>query len=352
MKDFLIIGHGLAGAILSHNLLEQGFTVEVLDQPSNNHSSSVAAGLYNPVTGRKMVKTWAADHLFPFLEPYYKKLEAQLGASFLRPIGIYRPFFSYEDQNDWDMKQSEESYKPFISKIHKKGIESYDLHDEYGGLQLAQSGYVKIPDLLEANKKSLVQENSYQEAYFNPDKLEKTNAGFNYMGNDYKAVIYCNGLRVLQTDHFGWLPMKGVKGEVLEAKTAHQPETILNRGVFILPTDHDTTRIGSNYQNQFEDLLPSKKGQQEILDKLQKLSRAKYEILNTVAGVRPATKDRRPIIGKHPEYEHIYVFNGFGSKGVSLIPYFAQQFTAFLKENQPLWDEVNVSRFYSSYDSQ
>ncbi len=76
--DFLLIGQGLAGTVLSYRLVNSGKRVHVIDQASNNHCSRVAAGLYNPLTGRKMVKTWNADEIFPEIEPFYAQLEKVL----------------------------------------------------------------------------------------------------------------------------------------------------------------------------------------------------------------------------------------------------------------------------------
>ena len=73
--DFLLIGQGLAGSALGYRLKKAGFKIKLLDQPDLNQSTKIAAGLYNPVTGRKMVKTWNADQLFPEIEPFYQELE-------------------------------------------------------------------------------------------------------------------------------------------------------------------------------------------------------------------------------------------------------------------------------------
>jgi hypothetical protein len=43
------------------------------------------------------------------------------------------------------------------------------------------------------------------------------------------------------------------------------------------------------------------------------------------------------------------VFNGLGSKGVSLAPYFAEQFVDFLVNKKELDPEVNINRFGSLY---
>ena len=67
IKNYTIIGQGLAGSILAYFLLKEGQNVQIFDNPSIPSSSKVAAGIYNPVTGKRLVKTWLADDIFPFL---------------------------------------------------------------------------------------------------------------------------------------------------------------------------------------------------------------------------------------------------------------------------------------------
>ena len=51
-----------------------------------------------------------------------------------------------------------------------------------------------------------------------------------------------------------------------------------------------------------------------------------YEIADHWAGIRPATKSRRPILAQHEQYRNLYILNGLGTKGSSLAPYFAKRF--------------------------
>ncbi len=61
--NYIIVGQGLAGSLLAHSLRKAGKSVLIVDSFKPNSSSRVAAGLINPVTGRRMVKTWQADTL-------------------------------------------------------------------------------------------------------------------------------------------------------------------------------------------------------------------------------------------------------------------------------------------------
>ena len=54
----------------------------IIDNNPSVSSSKVAAGLYNPITGRKMVKTWLADELFPNLSKFYQDLEKKIDTKF------------------------------------------------------------------------------------------------------------------------------------------------------------------------------------------------------------------------------------------------------------------------------
>lgn len=351
MYDYLIIGHGLAGAVLSQRLLERGKKVMVLDQPDKNCSSKVAAGIFNPITGRKMFKTWKADELFPELINFYPQLEERLNGKFFHPIGVYRPYFAIEDQNDWEAKKSDIKFDAFIDKTSTSKITSHDLQDPYGGLFLRQAGYVNIVKLLNANKKFLIDKGSYQETMFYEQDLNSHTDHFSFGDLKFKRIIFCNGIVANKSEWFSWLPFHPVKGEIMDIEMAKRPDTIYNRGVFILPFEDEHVRVGSTYQHHFEDMQPTETGQNELKEKLNGLLKEDYQVKGSRAGVRPATKDRRPFIGKHPDNEHIYIFNGFGSKGVSLIPHCSKLFTTHLLDGEALDQEVDISRYYSHYPS-
>jgi hypothetical protein len=64
-KPYLIVGQGLAGTILAHHFLEAQIPFEIWDaSPTYFTSSHAAGGIFNPVTGRKLEKTWLAEELF------------------------------------------------------------------------------------------------------------------------------------------------------------------------------------------------------------------------------------------------------------------------------------------------
>ena len=347
MLDYLIIGHGLAGAVLSQHLLEAGKKILVIDHSVENSASKVAAGLYNPITGRKMVKTWNADALFPTIEPFYSSLEKKLGSAFFHQLGIYRPFVNVEEQNEWQGKLAGAEYSKYVGQLFTRSRSELMLNDEHGGLQLKMAGYVDVKTLLAANKKYLSDRGICKESVFYVDRISKSGDCHSYDGLKFKKVIFCTGYSKLANRYFDWLPFSPVKGEVLKAEMEIEAKTILNRGIFILPEKENQCRIGATYN--WRDLTnePTEKGRNELEEKLKKLYSGSYMVKSGLAGIRPATKDRRPFIGIHPEQAHLGVFNGFGSKGVSLIPFYAQKFVDHLESGTPLDSEVDINRYFS-----
>jgi glycine/D-amino acid oxidase-like deaminating enzyme len=59
--DYLIIGQGVSGTFLSYYLQKEKKSFLVIDNNDNNTPSKIAAGIINPVTGRRMVTVWMAD---------------------------------------------------------------------------------------------------------------------------------------------------------------------------------------------------------------------------------------------------------------------------------------------------
>lgn len=351
MYDYLIVGHGLAGALLSQELIKRGKRLIVVDSNNKNAASKVAAGIYNPITGRKMRKTWMADQFFPMLSSYYTELEQVLNTRFFYDIGIYRPFFSIEQQNDWNANM--EKYEHFVSEVSSKRHSSGRFYDEFGGIYLKNAGYVDVKKLLESHENFLTDKGSYREALFHKDQLKVENGRVSYGGMGFDKVVFCSGAKQELLPHFDWLPFKPVKGEIFDFRLDIEIETIVNRGVFILPRGNGVYRVGATYDWKNLNEETTELGKFELLEKMNLLFNGKAELIGGIAGIRPATKDRRPFIGVHPQFEQLYIFNGFGSKGVSMIPYFSKKFADCLESNETIEKEVNISRYFSlNYDAQ
>lgn len=344
--DFLLIGQGLAGSVLSYHLLQSGASVRVINASRGRASASrVAAGLYNPITGRKMVKTWRADELFPYLESFYPALEQRLGASFFHPLPIYRPFVSAQEQNEWAVQADNTTFAPYVRQVALRSRYGRYVHDERGGLLLRQSGYVDVPALLRAYRTWLRRQELYEEAVFDPAQLVIGERHVRYGKWQAPRIVFCDGARGAHSSFFDWLPFRPVKGEIMRIKTAEELPIVFNRGVFVIPQGQ-YSKVGSTYDHHDLSEHPTDRGRQTLQKKLDQLLTLDYEVTEQWAGVRPATQDRRPLIGTHPEHEPLAVFNGFGSKGVSLIPFFAQHFVHCLSNNQAVDETVNIRRFY------
>ena len=126
-------------------------------------------------------------------------------------------------------------------------------------------------------------------------------------------------------------------------------EEIINRGIFIIPIGVNRFRIGSTYDNNDLSWNTTESGRKKLEEQMSRLVKVPFRVLNHYAGVRPASADRRPILGEHPVHETICIFNGLGTKGVSLAPYYAGQLTNHLKGSSELEKEVNINRYFSLY---
>ncbi len=345
--DYIIIGQGLAGSAVAIQLLKRNKRILVVDQPSKNTSSRIAAGLFNPITGKKMVKTWLADKLFPCLYTHYLQVEALSGKKFFHPMPLYRPFLSIEEQNEWMARSAEADFAPYIENIFTQSQFSY-MNDHFGGLLLKQSGYVDTTSYINAVR-SLIQRNA---VFLMEDAAESNislgQSGIRYKNYEADRIIFCNGVHA--TGSFDWLPVRPLKGETIRIETSQTDELIINRGVYIVPSGtRGEWRVGATYN--FHDDSPGVTGQSrvELVEKMKQLVNFPFNIVEQEWGMRPTTPDRRPLLGRHPELKAVFSFNGLGTKGVSLAPYFSEVLIDSIENEQPLNKVVDIERYKSLY---
>jgi glycine oxidase len=344
--DFLIVGQGLAGSAAAMQLCRRGYKILVLDDPSKNTSSIIAAGLFNPVTGRNMVKTWLADEIFPCLHEYYREAERLTKAIFYYPMPLYRPFATIEEQNEWMSRSVDKTYQNYIAHISAFSAFNGKVNDPLGGVTLKQTGYLDTPKYLEAVRGYLVSLGAFRAQIFVEDKLDIHENFVRYDQITAHKIIFCQGIQNLSNRWFNNLPVKSLKGEVLTVQCDWKKDVILNRGVYMVPgTSAHEWRVGATYN--LKDTLPgiTPSARHELTEKLDDLIHVPYTITGQQWGLRPTTPDRKPLIGAHPKYSSLIVFNGLGTKGVSLAPYFSEVLVRTMENKGTINKEADVTRY-------
>jgi len=347
--DYLVVGQGLAGTVFCEHILKSGKTVLVVDDPKLSNSSKVAAGLYNPITGRKLVKTWNCDPLFEYLVPFYRSLEDKLGQNFLVEMPIYRPFPSTEVLNEWMGKSAEAGYASYVKEIKSTPGFTADIRNDYGGLLLNNSGYVDTDKLIRYYREFLETEGLILNEKFDHTQLIIKNGGTRYKGVDAKRIVFTDGRSVEENPYFQWLPLRPVKGELLYIRTSAVFGVIYNKGVFVIPLSDGICKVGATYDNKNLEETITSEAKDELVNKLKELVKFDFEVIDQKVGIRPATKDRKPFVGRHPRFHNLVIFNGLGAKGVSLAPFYAKQLLAHLEQGDELDKEVNIERFFSLF---
>ena len=346
--NYIIIGQGIAGTVLAHTLLSEGKSVFIIDENITDSTSFIAAGLYNPVVFKRLVKSWMADELIPFMDIFYKEAEQLLKESFYYKKEIVKLFADEAERAFW-LKKSNEEVGMYLSKTVDPHFLNEVIENPNGASAVKSAGNLDTKKFLTAFRNYFKEKNCLLEEKFDAGDLSVSENAVSYHNIDATKLIFCDGFKATANPYFNWLPFKLTKGELLTIKlkgAATIPlDKVINKGVFILPTGNQSYKVGATYE--WEDLSnqPTEKGKEELMDKLKKVLKVPFEITDHQAGIRPTVQDRRPLIGLHPQHPALAIFNGMGTKGVMLAPYFAKQFSLFLNQGKPLPEEVNCNRF-------
>ncbi|MBL7859040.1 MAG: FAD-binding oxidoreductase [Cyclobacteriaceae bacterium] len=345
--DYIIIGQGLAGSAVAVQLLRRGKKILVIDQPAKNNSSRIAAGLFNPITGKKMVKTWMADEVFPYLHQFYREVESVCKTSFFYPTPLYRPFISIEEQNEWMARSADVAFKSYVSEVFTHSTVP-QVNDPDGGLVVQQCGYLNTTEYILSVRQWISREGTFLEEDFTEESLKIDTSHVEYNGWTAPRIIFCQGTR--QSRWFEWIPIRPLKGETISISADVETAYVINRGVYIVPAGvNKHFRVGATYFFQDRSEVCTDLARRELEEKLGQLISFPFRVIGQDWGFRPTTPDRRPIMGQHPDLKPLAVFNGLGTKGVSLAPYFSDVLIRSLENSGTLNNAVDVSRYKSVY---
>ncbi|MDH5444021.1 MAG: FAD-binding oxidoreductase [Gammaproteobacteria bacterium] len=344
--DFLILGQGLAGSLLAWRLISADQKVLVIDNPAPTAASRVAAGLINPVTGKRLVKEARADDFLNSTRETYRALEKTFNQKLFHEKEMLRLFSNDDIKQSWQRRVDDPAYQSYIGQMLSESECGY----ESGGFLQKQTGYLSTISLLDAIKDWLQINSAYQASKIDYSEINITNKieWQNYSAN---RIIFCEGAKVSNNPWFSYLPMQPAQGEILTLETDESlPDWIINGGKWLLPTGQGQFKTGATYQWPKKDRPLDEKttteGQQELLNSLQQLlpNPVNFRLIEHKVGIRPNSLDKRPLLGAHPQHANLFVFNGFGSRGSMLIPYYSQHMVNVLLNNETLESDVDIQR--------
>lgn len=343
--DYLVVGQGIAGTCMAITLLSKGQNLLIADSLHPNSSSRVAAGFMHPITGRRLVKSWMADQFFPFAFEYYRQLEELTGKKFLHRLDTVEIATDPGMVNEWQSRSREETMMNYISSCQAEDYAG-KICDFKAAFNVKNSGWLDLPVFLDTFRSRWQKENRFVEAVVEPGEITLNENGAGWNGHSFKRVIFCEGFAATSQPLWNWLPFDAAKGEILTLEIPGLPEdAILVHGLFYIPLGNSTFRVGSTYSWHELDDIPTGKGKEELLKKVSATIRLPFKTTGHRAGVRPAVKGRRPLLGRHPHHTPFWIFNGLGSKGSTLAPWLSGHLADHMEQGSPLLSDVDINRF-------
>jgi len=347
-QQYLIIGQGLAGTILSHELDNRDIAYKVVDNGHKTAATKAAAGIINPVTGRRYVKSWMIDDLLPVSKSIYAELERKLDSTLVKSVSILRALSTNHEENSWHEATSRPGYAPYILDsdlgLYNDIVYKRQAYGEIAqGMQVQVSHMIKLyGQYLKSSDKLIIED--FDSIAYNYDAET-----YSYKGDNYEALIFCDGYRSIYHPLFKDLPFQPAKGEAFTVRIEKDlPAKLLRDKIFIAPQNNHEFWTGGGYTKGDYTVTPTEDFRKEWTADLEDLVKVPYTITDHRAGVRPSVRGRKPLIGQHHKYPRVYLFNGLGTKGTSLAPYWAKRFVELLIDRKPISAEVDLNRFVTN----
>lgn len=346
--DYIIVGQGLAGTCLAFTLSHYyKRSICVIDKDSGAGSSRIAAGTFNPVSFRTFETTWKAAEFVPFLKGFYSELAKSLKSELIAERPIYKLFKSEDQKSLWLKKSMVESTSEFMEVNIKQSI--VGVNGELGFGKVLESGNIHMIKMLTAFRKILTFNHTLLEENFDYSKLEILNNSLKYKDIEANALVFCEGYMAIKNPFFSYLPFRCTKGEVLIIKARDwHPGGIIHNNLNIVPMGDDHFWVGSTFNWDDLNFEKTHLAEKKLLDQLKETLNVEFTVVDHWAGIRPTVKDRRPLLGLHPRIKNLFIFNGLGTRGVMIAPYFADQMAKFMEGTGKLISEVDIKRFNES----
>lgn len=342
--DYIIIGQGISGSFLSWRLQKAGCRVLVIDECKRFTASKVASGVINPITGRRMVRTWEIETLMPFAVEAYEDWGQEMGVSLIRQANIID--FHPTPQMKLSFAERYPIEKEYLRLPEDENNWRKYFNYDFGYGEIDPCWLIDLTILLSSWRTQLQNRDALLDEHFDMTDCQITEEGVNYRGIQADKIFFCDGVSGFENPYFHLLPYAKNKGEALIVSIPDLPrDQIFKQGITLVPWGDDLFWAGSSYEWDFTDNQPSTSFRQKTEAHLNNWLKLPFTLIDHFASERPANMERRPFVGLHPNMPSVGILNGLGTKGCSLAPYFSKQLTDYVITGLPILPQADVRRF-------
>lgn len=326
MKEWCIVGQGLAGTCLAWALWQRGVSFVLLDRGAGG-SSRVAAGMVNPITGKNFEPSWRIADFLPEALEFYAQVEQRIGRKVWHPFPVLRLAGSDKEWRKIRSKLADPLVAPWVAG------EVAPPPGWLGAVELRGGGRLDTRAFMEGSREFFEKLGCYRTEEVDP-------------GGENQ--IRCDGAEGLLAGQFG--PARCAKGEILTLQADWDEAQIrIGAGGWLVPLGGGRFKAGSTYEWAELDDIPTEKGRERVAEIAGRLGGADFEIVDHEAGVRPILRRSQPLIG--PIAGGGWMFNALGSKGSLYAPGMARRLANWLVDGSEPEPEVDVRVFLGQTDA-
>ena len=358
--EILVIGGGITGSLLAHQMIKDGYKTVLVDRREiGNGSTSATTSMLqyeidvplfelSKMIGKKGAEKsyWACYDSIDDLQKIAKEVKSDCG--FKKKQSLY--FAAFKKDVD-DLKKEFEARKSAkfpVKWLSEEEIKKqFKIENTFGGIVSEQGGSIDAfclaHDILHFNHKKGSQIFDKTDIIKFDYKKNGVTATTEY-GNTIKAkkVIFCNGFEsteIIKDKFVNLLSTYAIVGEQHEKSHKELNDLLVwntaEPYIYMRTTDDNRILIGG----EDEEFVDAQKRDSLLLDKEKKLVKKldKYLPENNFrtdfvwAGTFGETKDGLPYIGEHPNFPSAYFVLGFGGNGITFSVIGMEMASAFLK---------------------
>ena len=349
MSDFVVIGGGVIGLLLSRHLLQAGASVTLLEAGQCGREASWAGGgIVSPLYPWRYVPAVTAlaaqaQRLFPTL---CDELLAETGIdSEYRQTGLLMLDANDAEQAVYWAQQHQHT-------MHNIAAEHLQQHEPRlanvfdNGLWMPHIANVRNPRLLTALLASLQSHKKFILREFSPVKYFKKNAAILISGEKITGsnIVVCAGAwagQLLKKNGVE-IPVTPVLGQMLLYRLPNKwlRTIVLHNGRYAIPRVDGHVLIGSTLEQRGFDKTITDEACNDLRMAAEKMlpGLQDFKPIRQWAGLRPAAPDGVPLMGKVPGYDALWVCAGHFRNGLVLSPASAQLMADLLLQRTPLLD--------------